>query len=231
MTRTIVGITSNEKPVAEDLPIIHLSVNRQFADGVKNAGGLPFYIPLSDPKEAKDYIAQIDKLILTGGQNVDPKRYGEEKTITSDDYFPERDRWEAALIEEAIRQDKPVLGICRGLQLYNVVTGGSLYQDIPGHKGQPPFALAHDVVTKPNSQLRRLYGKRQAVNSVHQQSLKKLAPHLVVTATSPDETVIEGVESQEGHAFIGVQWHPEFLIDQADLADRALFTYFVQDFH
>ncbi|KXT76920.1 gamma-glutamyl-gamma-aminobutyrate hydrolase family protein [Streptococcus sp. DD12] len=231
MTRPVIGITSNEKPVAKDLPIIHLSVNRQFADGVKAAGGLPFYIPLSDPKEAKDYIAQIDKLILSGGQNVDPKRYGEEKTIDSEDYFPERDRWEAALIEEAIRQDKPVLGICRGLQLYNVVTGGSLYQDIAGHKGQPPFALAHDVVTEPNSQLRQIYGDRQAVNSVHQQSLKKLAPHLAVTAKSADDAIIEGVESQEGHAFIGVQWHPEFLIDKSGLADQALFTYFVQNFH
>ena len=104
-----------------------------FADGVKRAGGLPFYIPISNPDFAREYVKSIDKLILTGGQNVDPSYYGEEKTADSKDYFLSRDIWEVALVKEALAQGKPVLGICRGLQLYNAVTGGSLNQDINGH--------------------------------------------------------------------------------------------------
>ena len=229
MTKAIIGITSNEKPVADGVPITHLSVNRQFADGVKRAGGLPFYIPISETALAADYVANIDKLILTGGQNVGPELYGETKAIDSDDYFPERDRWEEVLIQEAIRQEKPILGICRGLQLYNVVTGGSLHQDIAGHVGKPPYELAHEVAFEASSQLATIYGPKATVNSVHRQSLKDLAPHLVVTASSPDG-IIEGVESQEGPAFIGVQWHPEFLIEDSNLSDQALFDYFVREF-
>lgn len=231
MVKPIIGITSNEKPVAEGVPIIHLSVNRQFADAVKTAGGVGLYIPLSDLSYAKDYIDAIDKLILTGGQNVDPSFYGEVKATDSQDYFLERDIWEKALIEEAIRQGKPILGICRGLQLYNVVTGGSLHQDIEGHAGQPPFELAHEVTFDPDRRLQSIYGDKQAVNSVHRQSLKDLAPQLKVTARSSQDGIIEGVESTDGPAFIGVQWHPEFLIDQENLADQALFDHFVTQFN
>ena len=103
-----------------------------FADGVKRAGGLPFYIPISNPDFAREYVNRIDKLILSGGQNVDPSYYGEEKTIDSKDYFLDRDIWEVALVKEAIAQGKPVLGVCRGLQLYNAVTVGSLNQAIDG---------------------------------------------------------------------------------------------------
>ncbi len=227
MAKPIIGITSNEKAVAKDLPIIHLSVNRQFADGVKRAGGLPFYIPMSNSECAPDYIARIDKLILTGGQNVSPELYAEEKTIESEDYFFARDVWEKALIEEAIRQHKPILGICRGLQLYNVVTGGTLYQAIADHANSP-LALSHEITTRTGSQLNKIYGPNQLVNSVHHQGIKDLADHLIVTATSHDG-VIEGVESTSGPAFIGVQWHPEFLIDEEALADQGLFDYFVQD--
>ena len=230
MTKPIIGITSNEKPVADGVPIVHLSVNRQFADGVKRAGGLGFYIPLSHPSFAKDYVSAIDKLILTGGQNVDPSFYDEAKTTDSQDYFLERDVWEKALIEEAIRQTKPILGICRGLQLYNVVTGGSLHQEISGHAGLAPFELAHGVTFTAGSRLASLYGPEQEVNSVHRQSLKDLAPHLQVTAKSSTDGIIEGVESTEGPAFMGVQWHPEFLIADKRLRDQALFDYFVKEF-
>ena len=133
------------------------------------------------------------------------------------------------MIQEAIRQEKPILGICRGLQLYNVVTGGTLYQDIEGHVGKPPYELAHEVELEAGSQLATIYGDKALVNSVHRQSLKDLAPHLTVTAKSSDGTV-EGVESHSGPAFLGVQWHPEFLIDHQDLADQALFDYFVREF-
>ena len=135
-----------------------------------------------------------------------------------------------ALVKEALAQGKPVLGICRGLQLYNAVTGGSLNQDINGHADKPPFELSHKIVTENGSQLQEIYGSEQVVNSVHRQSLKKLAPHLKVTARSLEDEVIEGVESFTDAPFIGVQWHPEFLLGHKQLADQGLFDYFVKSF-
>ena len=201
-----------------------------FADGVKRSGGIPFYIPISNPDFAREYVNRIDKLILSGGQNVDPSYYGEEKTIDSKDYFLARDIWEVALVKEAIAQGKPVLGVCRGLQLYNAVTGGSLNQAIDGHADKPPFELSHKIVTENGSQLQEIYGREQEVNSVHRQSLKKLAPHLKVTARSSEDEVIEGVESFTDAPFIGVQWHPEFLLGHKHLKDQGLFDYFVKSF-
>ncbi len=194
-----------------------------FADGVKRAGGLPFYIPISNPDFAREYVNRIDKLILSGGQNVDPSYYGEEKTIDSKDYFLDRDIWEVALVKEAIAQGKPVLGVCRGLQLYNAVTVGSLNQAIDGHAEKGPFEITHKIVTENGSQLQQIYGREQEVNSVHRQSLKKLAPHLKVTARSSKDDVIEGVESFTDAPFIGVQWHPEFLLGHKHLKDQGLF--------
>ena len=230
MTIPLIGITSNEKPVEGGSPIIHLSVSTLFADGVKRSGGIPFYIPISNPDFAREYVNRIDKLILSGGQNVDPSYYGEEKTIDSKDYFLARDIWEVALVKEAIAQGKPVLGVCRGLQLYNAVTGGSLNQAIDGHAEKGPFEITHKIVTENGSQLQQIYGREQEVNSVHRQSLKKLAPHLKVTARSSEDDVIEGVESFTDAPFIGVQWHPEFLLGHKHLKDQGLFDYFVKSF-
>ena len=230
MTIPLIGITSNERPFTEGSPIIHLSVSTLFADGVKRAGGIPVYLPISNPELAHDYVKKIDKLILSGGQNVDPSFYGEEKKTDSKDYFLARDIWEEALIKEALAQNKPILGVCRGMQLYNVVTGGTLNQDIKGHGDLPPFELAHKITTDEESQLRKIYGKTQIVNSVHRQSLKDVASHLKVTARSQNDDVIEGVESQSGHKFLGVQWHPEFLLGHKELADQGLFDYFVKSF-
>ena len=201
-----------------------------FADGVKRLGGIPFYIPISNPDFAREYVNRIDKLILSGGQNVDSSYYGEEKTIDSKDYFLARDIWEVALVKEAIAQGKPVLGVCRGLQLYNAVTGGSLNQAIDGHAEKGPFEITHKIVTENGSQLQQIYGREQEFNSVHRQSLKKLAPHLKVTARSSEDDVIEGVESFTDAPFIGVQWHPEFLLGHKHLKDQGLFDYFVKSF-
>ena len=102
-------------------------------EGVKDAGGIPIILPIGDQEMACHYISMIDKLILTGGQNVDPKFYGEPKTIDSDDYHLQRDIFELALIKEAIKQKKPIFSVCRGTQLFNVAMGGTLYQDIEDH--------------------------------------------------------------------------------------------------
>ena len=130
MCRTIVGVSANLCPVDQAGKNIHSSVSCKFAESIKLVGGLPMVIPVGDKSLVKDYIETIDKLILSGGQNVHPQFYGEEKAIDSDDYNLARDEFELALLKEAIRQGKPVLAICRGLQLVNVAFGGTLILSI-----------------------------------------------------------------------------------------------------
>ena len=110
----------------------------------------------------QDYLTlMIDKLILTGGQNVHPQFYGEEKTIDSDDYNLARDEFELALLQEALRQNKPILAICRGVQLVNVAFGGTLNQDIEGHWQGLPFGTSHSIETVDGSVVSKLFGERK----------------------------------------------------------------------
>lgn len=133
MCRTIVRVSANLCAVDPDGKNIHSSVSCKFAETIKQVGGLPMVIPVGDPSFAKDYIETVDKLILSGGQNVHPSFYGEKIAIESDDYNLERDQFELALLKEAVRQNKPVLAICRGVQLVNVAFGGTLHQEVEGH--------------------------------------------------------------------------------------------------
>lgn len=226
MKKPIIGITSNERPVAEGGSIVHLSVSRNFADGIKRAGGLPFYIPLSSEADIVDYVSAIDKLLLTGGQHVRPEFYGQEQLIESEDYFKERDEFELKLVHEALRQGKPILGICRGMQLFNVARGGTLKQAVEGHRS-PPFDLIHRVDCKAETALASIFGQRVAVNSIHSQALETLGQGLEVIARSTDDGIIEAVQSTDETRFLGVQWHPELLIDQSS-SNQKLFDYFVQ---
>ena len=171
-------------------------------------------IPMGDPSLVKDYVETIDKLILSGGQNVDPSLYGEEKTIESDDYNIERDQFELALLKEAIRQNKPVLGICRGVQLINVAFGGTLNQAIEGHWQGLPFGTSHSIETQKGSVVEQLFGQATRINSVHRQSIK-------------DHT-IEAIEAVDGHRIMGLQWHPEYLVNE-EKGNLELFRYLLQE--
>ena len=205
----------------------HLSAN--YADAVLAAGGVPLVLP-PQLGHAESLLDVVDGLLLSGGGDVDPARYGDPEhhpnTYGVDDL---RDRFELELIEEALRRDLPTLCICRGLQVLNVGLGGTLVQDvatqhppaafIPGHHRQHDAGVAtgersHPVALAPNTPLRdRDSADRIAVNSFHHQAVKDLAPGLVVAAESPDG-LIEAAYSP-AHAFVaGVQWHPEMLFDR-----------------
>lgn len=164
--------------------------------------------------------ADIDALVLTGGGDIAPPLYGAAAHPTFSPAEPGRDEAEIALVRAALAADLPLLAICRGAQVLNVATGGTLIQDIPSeigmalaHRKEPATALAHDVQIRADSTLARLLGDSihagtLAVNSRHHQAPARLGAGLVVTATAPDG-VIEAIEGPRQRFCIGVQWHPE----------------------
>ena len=227
MKKPVIGITGNEKTHPDDNIMMSYAA-KGFVEGVKEAGGIPIILPIGDQEMACHYISMIDKLILTGGQNVHPQFYGEKKTIESDDYNLVRDEFELALLKEALRQNKPIMAICRGVQLVNVAFGGTLNQEIEGHWQGLPFGTSHSIETVEGSVVAKLFGKESQVNSVHRQSIKDLAPNFCVTAIDPRDQTIEAIESIDEHRIIGLQWHPEFLVNEED-GNLELFEYLLNE--
>ncbi len=203
-----------------------------YARSVTAAGGLPVHLPLHvDPA---DYVGRLDGLLLSGGADVDPALYG---AASENDYYPPeppRDRLELGFIDVAMADDIPILGICRGLQLLNVWAGGSLHQHVPTHARYdvPPDARVDEVTIVPGSRFHDLYGDHRAVNSLHHQTVDRVADGWVVAARSGDGT-IEALE-WPGHDVLAVQWHPELLLtSSADplfawLVERASATHRVE---
>ena len=228
MKKPVIGITGNEKAHPDD-DIMMSYAAKGFVEGVKDAGGIPIILPIGDQEMAAYYISIIDKLILTGGQNVDPKFYGEPKTIDSDDYHLQRDEFELSLIREAIKQKKPIFSVCRGTQLFNVAMGGTLHQDIEDHwQDCSAEYTTQRLVTEPDTILREIYGEISHINSFHHQSIKDLASNLKVVAHDPKDGIIEAVTTTDDFPYLGVQWHPEFLFENRP-KDKTLFDYVVNE--
>ncbi len=206
-------------------------VPETYITAVLDHGGIPVLVPLGlKPEKEATVLAALDGLLLVGGGDVDPVFYGESRREWCGTPDRERDRSEMALIRGAIAQDLPFLAICRGIQVLNVALGGSLYQDIareyPGsplrHRTEERQAPAHPVDIEPGSRLAGIVGEPQvAVNSLHHQALKDVAPGLAVTARAPDG-LVEVVEVEGCRFGLGVQWHPEELVAAQGHA-RALF--------
>jgi len=229
----IIGCTTYRKISNQEPPIEILGLMPAYVSAVSAAGGVPVLIPLGlDDAALLTIFERIDGLLLPGGGDIDPVEYhgnGHQKVAAVD---PDRDRVEFLLARTAVARQKPMLAICRGIQVLNVALGGSLYEDISAYvptdirhdnfQSKPRNYLAHQVTVQPDSMLARQLGKTEtAVNSLHHQSIRKLAPELTETAVAPDG-IIEGVEIP-GHPYaLAVQWHPENLIHD-DLAMLALF--------
>jgi putative glutamine amidotransferase len=191
-----------------------------YVASVEQAGASARVLEISESPRA--LLAQLDGLLLTGGGDVDPVLYGEERHPTVHDAEPGRDEFELDLAHRAMDADLPLLAICRGSQVLNVAAGGNLVQDIPSaittelpHTvGVPKDAVAHDVQVAAGSVLERILGSAIAagqtcrVNSRHHQAVGRLGERLVATATAPDG-VIEAIESPGSRFCVGVQWHPE----------------------
>lgn len=231
MSQPIIGISGNHYKTGDHTEPLLSYTQTCLVNAIEDAGGIPLILPVTRPELAEQYIKLVDKLVLTGGQNVEPIHYQEKLLIDSSNYFPERDRFELALIEAAHHQEKPIFGICRGLQLYNVAQGGSLHQEVLGHwqenTGNQP---SQDLYFPIESQLSQIYAQEPTVNSFHRQAINKLAPSLEIIALSPDKQTIEAVQStRDSHTFLGVQWHPELLYGERETENR-LFDYIVNQF-
>lgn len=226
MGKPIIGVTSTEKIVSPDGLMVHSSVSRHFAQAIIKAGGVPIHLPVCNPDMAETYVSMIDRLILSGGQDVQPSYYNESNASDSSFYFPERDAFEFALVQEALRQKKPIMGVCRGIQLFNTAQGGSLNLDIHGHQNDNPELLVHDIAVEKGNALHTIFGQKGAVNSLHHQSIKNLAPGLEVIARDSKDETIEAVQSKDKKTFLGVQWHPEYLLS-INPKSQQVFNYFL----
>ncbi|WP_161979550.1 gamma-glutamyl-gamma-aminobutyrate hydrolase family protein [Streptococcus sp. S784/96/1] len=229
MKPVIVGITGNEKEIPTMSGMYYDAVSRHLSEGVKVAGGVPIILPLGTPDLAKSYVDMIDKLILSGGQNVDPRFYGESKATDCDDYNLERDEFEFALVKEALAQKKPIFAVCRGMQLLNVALGGTLNQKVDNHWQSEYQGTHHEVTIVKNSRVSHLIENGSKINSIHRQSVKDLAPSLKATARDPRDGTIEAYEGKHGAPLLGLQWHPELLLDRMDNQNQKLFNYLVQE--
>lgn len=204
-------------------------------------GAIPLIIAFPDDVSkvdqlAQDYVQLIDGLMLPVGPDVDPTFYGEEPHPKIGMTLYQKDRFEIALIKAALAADKPIFGICRGIQIMNVAMGGTLYQDLesqyPELKIQHPQATlgqfaTHHVELTAGSKLAKLYGQSTIkVNSRHHQAVKAVGKGLKVTAVAPDG-VIEGMESTDTDLFLGVQWHPENMWQQEDPQQLVVFQDFL----
>jgi putative glutamine amidotransferase len=205
------------------------------------AGAVPWLLPLlpDDETTLRLMYARLDAVFFTGGVDVDPSSYGEERHELCDRSDSARDWTEIRLVRWALADGKPLLGVCRGMQLINVACGGSLYQHLPNqlpnaikHDCFPAAThftrdhLAHSVRVDPSSRLGKVLGAPEVqVNSMHHQGIKCLSLELRPTAHAPDG-LIEGVEGCNGQYLIGVQWHPEELVESHP-SMRQLFTNFI----
>jgi putative glutamine amidotransferase len=197
-----------------------------YVEGVAAAGGAPVVLPpVVGPRATEALLDGLDGLLLSGGSDLDPGYYGEEPIPELGVPIPERDAFEMALLEHALRRQIPIFGICRGMQVLNVALGGTLYQDLPsqmdhmvllGHRQDTPkWQPTHEVEVDGGSKVAKIIGTDELkVNSYHHQGVKDLASGLVAVAYSPDG-VIEAVESGDlsKRWMIGVQWHAEAMRD------------------
>jgi putative glutamine amidotransferase len=229
---TVIGLTLRVQPGKDSLP--KLALNKTYFDALKNAGADVLPIPAFGGIAADHYYRMLDGLLIPGGPDVDPRRYGATTRADAGVHVNEDlDQLEFALLDRALSDGMPVLAICRGIQVLNVVCGGTLWQDVNvegattrSHDQEPRDSLVHRLDVEPASALARAVGADHVdVNSLHHQAVRDVAPSLRATAWS-DDGLVEGVEMPGRRFVVGIQAHPEELAPRHAWA-RALFDAFV----
>ena len=201
----------------------------KYIESLARAGAGMRWVELSDPEQAVQDALTCDGLLLPGGGDMDPKFYGQERIPACGEPNLLRDAAEPLLLRAFLAADKPVLGICRGIQVMNAVLGGDLYQDIKPFEHLPHndhWAKVHTVTVRRGTLLSRILGQDTVlVNSQHHQAVDRVAPGFTLAALSEDG-IVEAIEKPDARFCLGVQWQPEWLSD-ADPAMQGLFDAFV----
>ena len=238
--KPLIGITSSMglgiySMTQDNLPQEQHRLGDKYVQAIVKAGGIPVILPaMEDPAVMEAMAEGLDGILLSGGGDVDPARYGQRATGHLGGVSVRRDTAELALAKYAIEKtNKPVLGICRGIQVMNVAMGGSLHIDLPD-AGKlchsltmyPRYVPTHDVQVEPDTKLAKIMDGAARVNSFHHEAIDELAECFAVTARSLPDDVIEAVEIPGDRFVVGVQWHPEELTGQEEAA--RLFRAFVE---
>lgn len=211
------------------------TVNNSYIKAITGAGGVPVLLPYAEDKETLNaFVDLCDGFVFTGGKDIDPSRYGEQKKAECGEIQYYRDELELNIFPRITKTSKPILAICRGAQLVNVALGGTLYQDIPSEipthiphrQRESEEALFHEALVTEGTPLSAIAGaKRIKVNSIHHQAIKALGEGLEVMAVAEDG-IIEAVYSTREKYLRAYQWHPERLIE-ACKESRAIFDDFI----
>lgn len=203
-----------------DYEMRHVMTRQNYLTSIMGEGGVPLILPLTEDESTLFRAAELcDGFLFPGGVDLHPSLFGEDTLQACGEICPIRDSMELKLMEYVLENDKPALGICRGIQTMNVALGGTLYQDIPAqtagrlcHSQKPPYDFGvHRILIEKDSLLYTILGKESImVNSMHHQAVKDTAASLSTAAVAPDG-IVECVWRPQSRFFLGVQWHPEYL--------------------
>jgi putative glutamine amidotransferase len=242
LSRPLIGITTQTLQAIDGIPVglpHSVVMNQRYYHAAAMAGAAPVLIPLLDEVDTlRSIYERMDGILIPGGVDIDPAAFGEVPHEKLGRIDPARDHVEIQLAKWAVEDRKPILGLCRGLQVINVALGGTLYQDLEAeypnaikHDYFPNYGferdyLAHDVALVSGTRLQHaMASDRIPVNSMHHQGIKVLGTALEPSATAPDG-LIEAVESTDGSFVVGVQWHPE-VFESSDPNTEQLFKAFL----
>lgn len=229
--KPIIGVTSsyeNEKD--------RYYLSQAYIKSIEEAGGIPVIFPNLKAGSIQRLTEQVDGYLFTGGDDVDPYYFGEEPLPGTGEITPGRDRFEMELAALALEGSKPVLALCRGIQVINIAAGGTIYQDIYSQRTKPlkhtqkapRWYPTHKIDIKPESKLAQILDAAEVrVNSFHHQAINQLAPGFIISATASDG-VIEGIENPEHPFMMGLQCHPEWMWEK-DSRFLRLFKSFIKE--
>lgn len=234
MKKPIIGITGAYLKHSQHMEGVY--IHQDYHKSVVANGGIPIILPFTDPETAIEMLQLCDGIILSGGEDVDPQFYGQDPHLHLGPTIPERDLVEIEIVRYAVKNNLPLLAICRGIQILNVALGGTLIQDIPSQVPEPIQHSqkvergrdTHWVTISKDSKLHQIFGSdRVRVNSLHHQALDIISNDLRVVAQSSDG-IVEAVEYIHPSNFtVGVQWHPESMASTNKLMNQ-LFSEFVK---